>query len=66
MENVMRQLAEATMSISSKLGIMNEKASQINSVVTTITKVADQRNLLSLNGPLKPKKPGNMGRNLRL
>jgi len=53
MENVMRQLAEATMSISSKLGIMNDKASQINSVVTTITKVADQRNLLSLNATIE-------------
>ncbi len=49
MSLAMRELAVATTSISSTLGMMNEKANNINSVVTTITKVADQTNLLSLN-----------------
>ncbi|MDF5726381.1 MAG: methyl-accepting chemotaxis protein, partial [Rhizonema sp. PD37] len=53
MEVAMRSLAAATTSISTALGVMNEKANNINSVVTTITKVADQTNLLSLNAAIE-------------
>ena len=49
MELSMGQLGEATNAISSKLEVIREKASGINLVVTTITKVADQTNLLSIN-----------------
>jgi methyl-accepting chemotaxis protein WspA len=61
MEKTMRQLLDATTSIASKLGIMNEKAHNINSVVLTITKVADQTNLLSLNAAIEAEKAGEYG-----
>jgi methyl-accepting chemotaxis protein len=62
MEATMEQLAGATESISSKLSIINEKASNINNVVTTITKVADQTNLLSLNAAIEAEKAGEYGK----
>ncbi|BAZ08961.1 methyl-accepting chemotaxis sensory transducer [Calothrix sp. NIES-4071] len=61
MEIVMRQLTEATTSISSKLGVMNNKANNINNVVVTITKVADQTSILSLNAAIEAEKAGEYG-----
>ena len=61
MENFMRQLAEARNSITSKLGIMNKKAGNINNVVVTITKVADQTSILSLNAAIEAEKAGEYG-----
>jgi len=46
METAMRSLADATSSLSEKLSVISEKANNIGSVVTAITKVADQTNLL--------------------
>ena len=49
-------------SISTRLGALSEKASNIGTVVTTITKVADQTNLLSLNAAIEAEKAGDYGR----
>jgi methyl-accepting chemotaxis protein len=62
MAEAMRRLAESTGSISAKLAVINEKTENVNSVVTTIGKVADQTNLLSLNAGIEAEKAGEYGR----
>ena len=62
MDMTMQHMVSATDSINAKLAALSEKASNINSVLTTITKVADQTNILSLNAAIEAEKAGDAGR----
>src|ERR1700733_13792368 len=62
MKTTMNQVVEASAAINSRLGTLSEKATNIGMVVTTITKVADQTNLLSLNAAIEAEKAGDYGR----
>ena len=60
-ENTMHGLQQATGSISDQLNSIRKKADAIGSIVTTMTQVTDQANLLSLNASIQARKAGEHG-----
>ncbi len=60
-QEAMDQLLAGTAKISGKLSVISERASEISNVVTIITKLADQSNLLSLNAAIEAEKAGGAG-----
>ncbi|CAM2065501.1 Methyl-accepting chemotaxis protein [Sulfidibacter corallicola] len=61
MERSIHKLMEATDAISAKLFIIREKTDNIHLVTSTINKIADQTNLLSLNAAIEAEKAGEYG-----
>ena len=66
MTSSMQQLDEAMNAFNRKLATISQRASGITSVVTTIAKVADQTNLLSVNATIEAEKAGESGRGFRI
>jgi methyl-accepting chemotaxis protein WspA len=62
----MQQLDEAMNAFTRKLATISQRASGITSVVTTIAKVAEQTNLLSVNATIEAEKAGESGRGFRI
>ena len=57
----MAHLEKSTTDFSERLAAIRQRAEDINMVITTITKVADQTNLLSINAAIEAEKAGEYG-----
>jgi methyl-accepting chemotaxis protein len=66
MTSSMEQLDEAMNAFTRKLATISQRASGITGVVTTIAKVAEQTNLLSVNATIEAEKAGESGRGFRI
>jgi methyl-accepting chemotaxis protein WspA len=62
----MAQLDDAMNTFTTKLATISQRAAGITAVVTTIAKVADQTNLLSVNATIEAEKAGDAGRGFRI
>jgi len=61
LDATMDRLAQAAATMASRLAAIREEAAEITGVVTTITKVADQTNMLSINAAIEAEKAGEQG-----
>lgn len=66
MTDSIQHLDEAMNAFSRKLATISQRAAGITAVVTTIAKVAEQTNLLSVNATIEAEKAGESGRGFRI
>lgn len=66
MADAMRRLDGAMEALGDRLGLVNERAEAITAVVSTIARVADRTNLLSVNAAIEAERAGEAGAGFRV